>query len=202
MLLGNSKSLETLFPGFFKRFKQVDSLQAQARRSSWQYIDLTAKRIRRNADGQVASQFYADKETQISRKPVLRCFPTDRTICHIHAVYVPFLRIPSSARMKWCRLHRHWTEDYWTNFFFADESRFNISSDSWWKLIWLEVGIAYRPENIPERNRYGQASSSMATPHYTFLKQGPWPLHGTLLNSCCLMFTFPVLLSVIIFVHR
>ncbi|GFX15943.1 uncharacterized protein TNCV_522501 [Trichonephila clavipes] len=40
----------------------------------------------------------------------------------------------------------------------ADESRFSLSSDCRRQLIWRESGIAYRPENIQEKDRYPTCS--------------------------------------------
>ncbi|GFX38698.1 transposable element Tcb2 transposase [Trichonephila clavipes] len=63
-----------------------------------------------------------------------------------------------TARLQWCREHHNWTEQNWTCVLFSDESRFSLSSDCRRQLIWRESGIAYRPENIQEKDRYPTCS--------------------------------------------
>ncbi|GFU00677.1 transposable element Tcb2 transposase [Trichonephila clavipes] len=69
-------------------------------------------------------------------------------------VCVPFTRQHRTARLQWCREHHNWTEQDWACVLFADESRFSLSSDCRRQLIWREIGTAYRPENILEKDRY------------------------------------------------
>ncbi|GFX85176.1 transposable element Tcb2 transposase [Trichonephila clavipes] len=62
------------------------------------------------------------------------------------------------ARLQWCREHHNWTEQDWACLLFSDESRFSLSSDCRRQLIWHESGTAYRPGNIPEKDRYPKCS--------------------------------------------
>ncbi|GFU26740.1 transposable element Tcb2 transposase [Trichonephila clavipes] len=63
-----------------------------------------------------------------------------------------------TTRSQWCREHHNWTEQDWACVLFSDESRFSLSSDCRRQLIWRESGIAYRPENIQEEDRYPTCS--------------------------------------------
>ncbi|GFU23182.1 transposable element Tcb2 transposase [Trichonephila clavipes] len=73
-------------------------------------------------------------------------------------VCVPLTRQHRTARLQWCREHHNWTEQDWACVLFSDESRFSLSSDCRRQLIWRESGIAYRPENIQEKDRYPTCS--------------------------------------------
>ncbi|GFW91025.1 transposable element Tc1 transposase [Trichonephila clavipes] len=66
-------------------------------------------------------------------------------------VCVPLTRQHRTARLQWCREHHNWTEQDWACVLFSDESRFSLSSDCRRRLIWREIGTAYRPENIQEK---------------------------------------------------
>ncbi|GFX78546.1 transposable element Tcb2 transposase [Trichonephila clavipes] len=54
--------------------------------------------------------------------------------------------IPLTSARKRARLN--WSVGQWTNVMFSDESRFSLSSDSWWVTIWRERGIRFEPRNI------------------------------------------------------
>ncbi|GFV20723.1 transposable element Tcb2 transposase, partial [Trichonephila clavipes] len=73
-------------------------------------------------------------------------------------VCVPLTRQHRTSRLQWCREHHNWTEQDWACVLFSDESRFSLSSDCRRQLIWRESGTAYRPENIPEKDRYPTCS--------------------------------------------
>ncbi|GFX15944.1 transposable element Tcb1 transposase [Trichonephila clavipes] len=73
-------------------------------------------------------------------------------------VCVPLTRQHCTARLQWCREHHNWTEQDWACVLISDESRFSLSSDCRRQLIWRESGIAYRPENIQEKDRYPTCS--------------------------------------------
>ncbi|GFW09191.1 transposable element Tcb2 transposase [Trichonephila clavipes] len=117
-----------------------------------------SKRNRRTTAQQVANQFLAASGKQISRKTVARRLRGKRLYAHRPVVCVPLTRQHRTARLKWCREHRNWTEQHWACVLFSDESRFSLSSDCRRQLIWRESGTAYRPENIQEKDRYPTCS--------------------------------------------
>ncbi|GFX52347.1 ankyrin repeat domain-containing protein 17 [Trichonephila clavipes] len=122
------------------------------------YIVLSAKRNRRTTAQQVANQFLAGSGKQISRKTVARCLRGGGLYARRPVVCVPLTRQHRIARLQWCREHHNWTEQDWACVLFSDESRFSLSSDCRRQLIWRESGTAYRPENIPEKDRYPTCS--------------------------------------------
>ncbi|GFV86722.1 transposable element Tcb2 transposase [Trichonephila clavipes] len=122
------------------------------------YIVLSAKRNRRTTAQQVANQFLAASEKQISRKTVARRLREGGLYTCRPVVCVPLTRQHRTARLQWCREHHNWTEQDWTCVLFSDESRFSLSSDCRRQLIWRESGTAYRPENIQEKDRYPTCS--------------------------------------------
>ncbi|GFV64933.1 transposable element Tcb2 transposase [Trichonephila clavipes] len=73
-------------------------------------------------------------------------------------VCVPLTRQQRTVRLQWCRAHHNWTEQDWACVLFSDESRFSLSSDCRRQLIWRESGIAYRLENIQEKDQYPTCS--------------------------------------------
>ncbi|GFX28396.1 transposable element Tcb2 transposase [Trichonephila clavipes] len=122
------------------------------------YIVLSAKRNRRTTAQQVANQFLPASGKQISRKTVARRFRGGGLYARRPVVCVPLTRQHRTARLQWCREHQNWTEQDWACVLFSDESRFSLSSDCRRQLIWRESGIAYRPENIQEKDRYPTCS--------------------------------------------
>ncbi|GFV03738.1 transposable element Tcb2 transposase [Trichonephila clavipes] len=122
------------------------------------YIVLSAKRNRRTTAQQVANQFLAASGKQISRKTVARRLRGGGLYARRPVVCVPLTRQHRTARLQWCREHHNWTEQDWACVLFSDESRFSLSSDCRRQLIWRESGIAYRPENIQEKDRYPTCS--------------------------------------------
>ncbi|GFV62686.1 transposable element Tcb2 transposase [Trichonephila clavipes] len=122
------------------------------------YIVLAAKRNRRTTAQQVANQFLAASGKQISRKTVARRLRGGGLYARRPVVCVPLTRQHRTARLQWCREHHNWTEQDWACVLFSDESRFSLSSDCRRQLIWRECGIAYRPENIQEKDRYPTCS--------------------------------------------
>ncbi|GFU58442.1 transposable element Tcb1 transposase [Trichonephila clavipes] len=122
------------------------------------YIVLSAKRNRRTTAQQVANQFLAASEKQISRKTVARRLRGGGLYARRPVVCVPLTRQHRTARLQWCREHHNWTEQDWACVLFSDESRFSLSSDCRRQLIWRESGTAYRPENIQEKDRYPTCS--------------------------------------------
>ncbi|GFW05560.1 transposable element Tcb1 transposase [Trichonephila clavipes] len=122
------------------------------------YIVLSAKRNRRTTAQQVAYQFLAASEKQISRKTVARRLRGGGLYARRPVVCVPLTRQHRTARLQWCREHHNWTEQDWACLLFSDESRFSLSSDCRRQLIWRKIGTAYRPENIQEKDRYPTCS--------------------------------------------
>ncbi|GFU68761.1 transposable element Tcb2 transposase [Trichonephila clavipes] len=95
---------------------------------------------------------------KISRKTVARRLRGGGLYAHRPVVCVPLTRQHRTARLQWCREHHNWTEQDWACVLFSDESRFSMSSDCRRQLIWCESGIAYRPENTQEKDRYPTCS--------------------------------------------
>ncbi|GFW41579.1 transposable element Tc1 transposase [Trichonephila clavipes] len=122
------------------------------------YIVLSAKRNWHTTAQQVANQFLAASGKQISRKTVARRLRGGGLYARRPVVCVPLTRQHRTARLQWCREHHNWTEQDWACILFSDESRFSLSSDCRRQLIWRESGIAYRPENIQEKDRYPTCS--------------------------------------------
>ncbi|GFX89924.1 transposable element Tcb1 transposase [Trichonephila clavipes] len=122
------------------------------------YIVLSAKRNKRTTAQQVANQFLAASEKQISRKTVVRRLRGGELYARRPFVCVPLTRQHHTARLQWCREHHNWTEQDWACVLFSDASRFSLSSDCRRQLIWRESGTAYRPENIQEKDRYPTCS--------------------------------------------
>ncbi|GFW67373.1 transposable element Tc1 transposase [Trichonephila clavipes] len=122
------------------------------------YIVLSAKMNRRTTAQQVANQFLAASEKQISRKTVARRLRGGGLYARRPVVCVPLTRQHHTARLQWCREHHNWTEQDWACVLFSDESRFSLSSDCRRQLIWRESGTANRPENIQEKDRYPTCS--------------------------------------------
>ncbi|GFT06506.1 transposable element Tcb2 transposase [Trichonephila clavipes] len=116
-----------------------------------------SKRNRRTTAQQVANQFLAASGKQISRKTVARRLRGGGLYAR-RPVCVPLTRQHRTARLQWCREHHNWTEQDWACVLYSDESRFSLSSDCRRQLIWRESGIAYRPENIQEKDRYPTCS--------------------------------------------
>ncbi|GFU74577.1 transposable element Tcb2 transposase [Trichonephila clavipes] len=125
------------------------------------YIVLSAKRNRRTTAQQVANQFLAAPEKQISLKTVARRFRGGGLFARRPVVCVPLTRQLRTARLQWRREHHNWTEQDWACVLFSDESRFSLSSGCRRQLIWRESGTAYRPENIQEKDRYPTCSIMM-----------------------------------------
>ncbi|GFW72797.1 transposable element Tcb2 transposase [Trichonephila clavipes] len=122
------------------------------------YIVLSAKRNRRTTAQQAANQFLAASGKQISRKTVAKRLRGGGLYARRPVVCVPLTRQHRTARLQWCREHHNWTEQDWACVLFSDESRFSLSSDCRRQLIWREIGTAYRPENIQEKDRYPTCS--------------------------------------------
>ncbi|GFV83835.1 transposable element Tcb1 transposase [Trichonephila clavipes] len=122
------------------------------------YIVLSAKRNRRTTAQQVANQFLAASEKQISRKTVARRLRGGGLYARRPVVCVPLTRQHCTLRLQWCREHHNWTEQDWACVLFSDESRFSLSSDCRRQLIWRKSGTAYRPEIIQEKDRYPTCS--------------------------------------------
>ncbi|GFW41353.1 transposable element Tcb1 transposase [Trichonephila clavipes] len=122
------------------------------------YIVLSAKRNRRITAQQVANQFLAASEKQISRKTVARRLRGGGLYARRPVVCVPLTSQHRTAHLQWCREHHNWTEQNWACVLFSDESRFSLSSDCRRQLIWHESGTAYRPENIQSNDRYPTCS--------------------------------------------
>ncbi|GFT19322.1 transposable element Tcb1 transposase [Trichonephila clavipes] len=122
------------------------------------YMVLSAKRNRRTTAQQVANQFLAASEKQISRKTVARRLRGGGLYACRPVVCVPLTRQHRTASLQWCREHHNWTKQDCACVLFSDESRFNLSSDCRRQLIWHESGTAYRPKNIQEKDRYPTCS--------------------------------------------
>ncbi|GFU57684.1 transposable element Tcb2 transposase [Trichonephila clavipes] len=123
------------------------------------YIVVSAIRNRRTTAQKVANQFLAASGKQISRKTVARRLRRGGLYARRPVVCVPLTRQHRTAHLQWCREHHNWTEQDWACVLFSDESRFSLSSDCRRQLIWRESGIAYRPENIQEKDRFRHAVS-------------------------------------------
>ena len=102
----------------------------------------------------MANEFLAASGKQVSRKTVARRLRGGELYARRPVMWVPFTRQHRTARLQWCREHRNWTEQDWAFVLFSDESRFSLSSDCRRQLIWCGNCIAYRPENVQERDRY------------------------------------------------
>ncbi|GFX59598.1 transposable element Tcb2 transposase [Trichonephila clavipes] len=129
----------------------------------WKSFKTTGMCTRRHGGGcvrtqQVANQFLAASGKQISRKTVARRLRGGGLYARRPVVCVPLTRQHRTARLQWCREHHNWTEHDWACVLFSDESRFSLSSDCRRQLIWRESGIAYRSENIQEKDRYPTCS--------------------------------------------
>ncbi|GFU77725.1 transposable element Tc3 transposase [Trichonephila clavipes] len=122
------------------------------------YIVLSAKRNRHTTAQQVANQFLAASGKQISRKTIARRLRGGGLYARRPVVCVPLTRQHHTAYLQWCRQHHNCTEQDWTCVLFSDENSFSLSSDCRRQLIWRESGIAYRPENIQEKDRYPTCS--------------------------------------------
>ncbi|GFY11441.1 transposable element Tcb2 transposase [Trichonephila clavipes] len=64
------------------------------------------------------------------------------------AVCIPLTSAHKCARLNWSLKHQHWSVGEWANVMFRDESRFSLSSDSRWVMIWRERGTSFEPRNI------------------------------------------------------
>ncbi|GFW72274.1 transposable element Tcb2 transposase [Trichonephila clavipes] len=117
----------------------------------WKSFKTTGMCSRRHGGGRV-------RRKQISRKTVARRLRGGGLYARRPVVCVPLTRQHRTARLQWCREHHNWTEQDWPCVLFSDESRFSLSSDCRRQLIWRESGIAYRPENIQEKDRYPTCS--------------------------------------------
>ncbi|GFY33671.1 transposable element Tcb1 transposase [Trichonephila clavipes] len=113
---------------------------------------------KRTTAQQVANQFLAASGKLISRKTVARRLRGGGLYARKPVVCVPLTRQHRTARLEWCREHHNWTEQDWACVLSSDESRFSLSSDCRRQLIWREIGTAYRPENIQEKDRYPTCS--------------------------------------------
>ncbi|GFW30015.1 HTH_Tnp_Tc3_2 domain-containing protein [Trichonephila clavipes] len=127
----------------------------------WKSFKTTGTCSRRHGEvvlEQVANQFLAASEKQISRKTVPRRLRGGGLYARRPVVCVPLTRQHRTAHLQWCREHHNWIEQDWACVLFSDESRFSMSSDCRRQLIWRESGTAYRPENIQEKDRYPTCS--------------------------------------------
>ncbi|GFY36303.1 transposable element Tcb1 transposase [Trichonephila clavipes] len=106
----------------------------------------------------MCSRRHGEVVLEISRKTVARRLRGGGLNARRPVVCVPLTRQHRTARLQWCREHHNWTEQDWACVLFSDESRFSLSSDCRRKLIWREIGTAYRPENIQEKDRYPTCS--------------------------------------------
>ncbi|GFV34947.1 transposable element Tcb2 transposase, partial [Trichonephila clavipes] len=129
----------------------------------WKSFKTTGVCSRRHGGGrvrtqQVANQFLAASEKQISRKTVARRLRGGGLCARRPVVCIPLTRQHRTTRFQWCREHHNWTEQDWACLLFSDESRFSLSSDCRRQRIWRQSGTAYRPENIQEKDRYPTCS--------------------------------------------
>ncbi|GFT58915.1 transposable element Tcb1 transposase [Trichonephila clavipes] len=167
MLPGSSTSLTALFHGCGSHLKLlecvVDGTGGGRVRSTTpaedRYIVLSAKRNRRTTAQQVANQYLAASEKQISRKTVARRLRGGGLYARRPVVCVPLTRQHRTARLQWCREHHNWTEQDWACVLFSDESSFSLSSDCRRQLIWRESGTAYRPKISRKRTDIRHAVS-------------------------------------------
>ncbi|GFX53136.1 HTH_Tnp_Tc3_2 domain-containing protein [Trichonephila clavipes] len=166
MLPGSSTSLTALFHGCGSHLKLLECvvdgteevvLEVRRLQKTEIYCPIS-KRNRRTTAQQVANQFLAASEKQISRKTVARRLRGGELYARSPVVCVPLTRQHRTARFQWCREHHNGTEQDWACVLFSDESRFSLSSDCRRQLIWRESGTAYRPENIQEKDRYPTCS--------------------------------------------
>ncbi|GFU72687.1 transposable element Tcb1 transposase [Trichonephila clavipes] len=109
----------------------------------WKSFKTTGIYSRRHGGGRVRSTTPAE-----DRYIVLSAKRNRRTTAQQHG----------TARLQWCREHHILTEQDWACVVFSDECRFSLSSDCRRQLIWREIGTAYRPENIQEKDRYPTCS--------------------------------------------
>ncbi|GFX94590.1 transposable element Tcb2 transposase [Trichonephila clavipes] len=86
-----------------------------------------SKRNRRTTAQQVANQFLAHSEKQISRKTVARRLRGVELYARRPVVRVPLTRQHRTARLQWCREHHNRTQQDWACVLFSDESKGPIS---------------------------------------------------------------------------
>ncbi|GFW02370.1 HTH_Tnp_Tc3_2 domain-containing protein [Trichonephila clavipes] len=159
MLPGSLTSLTALFHGCGSHLKLLEcvvdgtgEVVLEVRRLQKTYIVLSAKRNWHTTAQQVANQFLAASGKQIFRKTVARRLRGGGLYARRPVVCVPLTRHHRTARLQWCRKHHNWTELEWACLLFSDESRFSLSLDCRRQLICRESGIAYRLENIQEKD--------------------------------------------------
>ncbi|GFU42858.1 uncharacterized protein TNCV_3140291 [Trichonephila clavipes] len=111
---------------------------------SFKTTGMCNRRHGRTTAQQVANQFLAASEKQISRKTLARRLRGGGLYARRPVVCVPLTRQHRAARLQWCREHHNWTEQDWACVLFSDESRFSLSSDCRRQLIWRGSGTAYR----------------------------------------------------------
>ncbi|GFT87618.1 transposable element Tcb2 transposase [Trichonephila clavipes] len=117
----------------------------------WKSFKTNGMCSRRHGGGRV-------RRKQISRKTIARRLRGGELYARRPVVCVPLSRQQCTARLQWCREHHNYTEQDWACVLFSDENRFSLSWDCSRQLIWRESGIAYRPENIQENDRYSTCS--------------------------------------------
>ncbi|GFY23298.1 transposable element Tcb2 transposase [Trichonephila clavipes] len=119
------------------------------------YIDLQARRNRRQTAGEIARHTTQAAGRTISRFTVARRLHGGGLFARRPVRWVPLTPAHRRRRSLWCREHRNWRDNEWGRVLFTEESRFSLSSDSHRILIWRERGSRNHPSNIIERDRYG-----------------------------------------------
>ncbi|GFT71156.1 transposable element Tcb1 transposase [Trichonephila clavipes] len=119
------------------------------------YIDLQARRNRRQTAGEIARHTTQATGRPISRFTVARRLHGGGLFARRPVRCVPLTPAHRRRRSLWCREHRNWRDNEWRRVLFTDESRFSLSSDSHRILIWRERESSNHPSNIIERDRYG-----------------------------------------------
>ncbi|GFY32180.1 transposable element Tc1 transposase [Trichonephila clavipes] len=116
------------------------------------YIDLQARRNRRQTAGKIARNTTQATGRPISRFTVARRLHGGGLFARRPVRCVPLTPAHRRRRSLWCREHRNWRDSEWGRVLFRDESRFSLSSDSHRILIWRERGSRNHPSNIIERD--------------------------------------------------
>ncbi|GFX56761.1 transposable element Tc1 transposase [Trichonephila clavipes] len=94
------------------------------------YIDLQARRNRRQTAGEIARHTTQATGRKISRFTVARTLQGGGLFARRPVRCVPLTPAHRRRRSLWCREHRNWRDNEWGRVLFTDESRFSLSSDS------------------------------------------------------------------------
>ncbi|GFV24291.1 transposable element Tcb1 transposase [Trichonephila clavipes] len=120
------------------------------------YLAATAKRNRWSTASELSRQLSSAIGTSVSRYTVYRRLGHIGVYARSPVRCVQLTATHCRLRLTWSREHVLWTQQ-WSCVMFSDDSRFSLTSDSRWTLIWRAPGTRYHQENTIERHRYGGA---------------------------------------------